>query len=156
MEKFLLNLQKADNSIRVLDHIVYVSFPLIKDKKILLKVLLEVQGIFVRLINSVLHYEYLYERVRLSSNSKMNFRNFKLKCALRYGLSENDICLIDNLFELVEFHKKSSMDVFKEGKVFIFSDNMNSKSFSLEEIKAFLNLSKRFLVNIKKVMFSNF
>ena len=37
MEKFLENLQEAHKIIQTLDHMMYVTFPLIKDKNILHK-----------------------------------------------------------------------------------------------------------------------
>ena len=70
MEKFLENLQEAENIIQTIDHMVYVTFPLIQDKKLLLKIILETKTAIANCINSILQYEYLYKRIRLYKEPK--------------------------------------------------------------------------------------
>ena len=70
MEKFLEGLQKAEKTIQEADHIVYVTFPLIKDKRLLLKVLQEIKNAVIICINSVLQYEYLYKRIRIYKDAR--------------------------------------------------------------------------------------
>ena len=54
-----------------------MTFPLVKDKKLLLKILLELKKGLAHIINAILQYEYLYKRIRLSQDSKSNFNVFK-------------------------------------------------------------------------------
>ncbi|GAJ08281.1 unnamed protein product, partial [marine sediment metagenome] len=84
MEKFLENLQEAQKTIQVIDHMIYVTFPLIKDKKILTKILTETKSAITNCINSILQYEYLYKRVNLYKDAKTNFRIFIKKCCPYY------------------------------------------------------------------------
>jgi len=48
MEKFLENIYVAEKSLRTVDHMVYVTFPLIKDKRLLLKIIQELKNIITR------------------------------------------------------------------------------------------------------------
>ena len=87
MGKFLENIQEAEKNLRTIDHIIYVTFPLIKDKRLLLKVIQDMKGVVTSCITSILQYEYLYKRVSLHKDSKENFKTFTEKCAVRYNIS---------------------------------------------------------------------
>ncbi|RLG16215.1 hypothetical protein DRN69_01365 [Candidatus Pacearchaeota archaeon] len=150
MEKFLEYLQKSEKIIKTIDHMTYVTFPLIKDKKILLKILLETKTAITNCINSVLQYEYLYKRIDLYKNPKTNLRTFVEKCASRYRITQKEISLILELFEIEEKHKQSSMEFFKDGKIVILSENMKTDAIKIEKIKEFLDTAKSVLMKIKK------
>lgn len=153
MEKFLENLQEAEKIIKIADHMVYVTFPLVQDKILLLKILSELKIAISKCINSILQYEYLFKRIKLFSNPKQNFRNFQDKCAKRYNITKQEIDLIKELFEIIEKHKQSSFEFKKGDKIVIMTENFTPKSVALEDIKKFLvlgkNILKKTLENIK-------
>ncbi|MBU0894499.1 MAG: hypothetical protein KKF48_00895 [Nanoarchaeota archaeon] len=149
MEKFLENLQKAEKTINTCDHIVYVTFPLIKDKNLLLKVFTETKKGIGYCINAILQYEYLYKRIKLFKNPKINLRTFQEKCSIRYNITKQENNLITNLFNLAENHKKSSMEFMRNEKIIILSENLETKSISIEKIKEFLILAKNILEKSK-------
>ena len=80
MEKFLEHLQEAEKRIQIIDHLVYVTFPVIKDKRLFIKILSEIKNALSNCINSVLQYEYIYKRINLYNNAKENFKTFIEKC----------------------------------------------------------------------------
>lgn len=150
MEKFLEYLQESEKIIKIIDHMIYVTFPLLKDKHILLKILLETKIAITNCINSILHREYLYKRINLYKNSETNFRVFVEKCAPRYKITKEEIKLILELFNLVEKYKQSSMEFIKDEKVVILSGNMKKETVGIEKIKKFLDLAKNILKKIKE------
>jgi len=150
MEKFLENLQEAQRTIHTVDHMTYVTFPLMKDKRLLLKILLEIKKAVTNCLNSILQYEYLYKRINLYKSPHTNFKTFQEKCAPRYDISQNEISLIIELFDIAEKHRQSPFEFLKEDKIVILSDNMNSKTVSLEKIKEFLRVAKGLLGKIEK------
>ncbi len=150
MEKFLENIQEAEKTIRTLDHLIYVTFPLIKDKKLLLSIILEAKKAIATCINSILQYEYLYKRVNLYKDPLSNFRTFKEKCAPRYQITSGEIKLILELFDLVEKHKKSTMEFIRKERVIILSENLEQKTISFEGVKEFVILAKSILTKARK------
>jgi len=152
MDKFLENLQEAGKIISTVDHMLYVTFPLIKDKKLLLKILLDTKIAISKCISSILQYEYLYKRIRLYNNPKTNFKTFEEKCAKRYNITEQEIRLIVELFDVVEEHKKSSMEFMKNKKIVILSQSLQQKIVTIEKAKEFLTLAKNILKKIKKTI----
>ena len=151
MERFFENLQKAEERINKIDHIIYVTFPLLKDKNILIQSLLGIKEAIVECINSILQYEYLHKRIELSKDPNQNFELFKKKCSRYYSIEEKEVNLIENLFDLARSHKKSPMEFMKEGKVIILSDNMLKKAFTVEDLKIFLKMSKNVIGKTKRI-----
>ncbi len=156
MEKFLEKIEEAEKTIQTADHIIYVTFPLIKDKRLLLKVIQEIKTAISNCISSILHYEYLYKRITLYKDSKINFKTFTEKCSPRYQISKEEIKLILELFDFVEKHKESPFEFIREEKVVILSENMKPKTLTIEKTKEFLILAKNILRKTRDVMKRNF
>ena len=149
MEKFLQYLEEAQKITRAIDHMLYVTFPLIKDKRLLFKVLSESKKAIAYCINAILQYEYLYKRIRLYEDAKSNFRTFRDKCTKKYNILGNETRAILDLFEIVERHKESSFEFIKNDKVIMLSENMKQKEISFEKTKEFLLLAKSILQKTK-------
>jgi len=145
MEKFLEYLSESKRIIKTCDHMIYVSFPLIKDKRIIIKVLIELKKSLAFIINAILQFEYIYKRIKLSKNAKTNLQTFINKSAIRFNIEKEEIKKILYLFEIVELHKASAMVFPKEDKIVILSENMNKEIITSEKIKEFLILSKNIL-----------
>ena len=150
MEKFLENLQKAQKIITSIDHMFYVTFPLIKDKRILIKILLETKTAIANCINSILQYDYLYKKINLYSKPEENFRTFSKKSAPRYNITEPEINSIKELFNIVEKHKQSTFEFIKNDKIIILSENLKPESITFEKTKQFLILGKNILRKTQK------
>ena len=156
METFLQNLSDAEALIQKIDHMVYVTYPVVRDKRLVLKILLETKDAVVKIINSILQYDYLYKRIRLSKDPKENLKIFKIKCAPRYNIDVNEIKLIMNLFELVERHKKSPFEFRKEEKIVILSEDSQPKVIVIDDTKEFLALAKKILEKLKNQIMGKF
>ena len=152
MEKFLENLHEAEQLIKKIDHMVYVTYPLIQEKRLVLKIISETKNAIIKCINSILQYEYLYKRVRLTKDPKENMKIFKVKCAPRYNISIEEIKLMLELFDLIEKHKKSPFEFKKQEKIVILSENSSPKVIVIENAKEFLALAKGILIKSKNVM----
>ena len=156
MEKFFESVLEAEKKLRTVDHIVYITFPLIKDKRLLLKVIQEIREIITKCITSILQYEYMYKRINLYKNPKENFRIFTERCAPRYDINKNEIKIIMKLFNFVEKHKESPFEFIKNDKIIILSENLEPTTLSIEKTKEFLITAKEILKKTKEGMKRNF
>lgn len=156
MEKFLENIIAAEKKIQIVDHMIYVTFPLIKDKRLLLKILQEIKNAVMDCISSILHYEYLYKRITLYKNPKSNFKIFIEKCAPRYQITKEEINLILELFDFIEKHRESPFEFIKDDKVIILSNDLNPKTLTIEKTKEFLMLVKNILRKTRETFKKNF
>ena len=149
---FLRYIKDAEKIIRTADHLIYVTFPLIKDKRILLILISELKKAVASCINAILQYDYLYQRISLYQDAKINFETFKNKSSKRFDITNQEIALILKLFDLEQNHKKSSMEFTKDNKLIILSEDMRQRIITLEEIKQFLQLSKDVLKKTKNII----
>lgn len=150
------NIMEAEKKIQTADHMIYVTFPLIKDKRLLLKILQEIKNSVTNCINSILQYEYLYKRITLYKNPKLNFKIFTEKCAPRYKITKEEINLILELFDFMEKHRESPFEFTKDDKVVILSNGLKPKTLTVEKTKEFLIIVKDILRKTHETFKRNF
>ncbi|MAG01895.1 hypothetical protein CMI42_01020 [Candidatus Pacearchaeota archaeon] len=150
MEKYQQHLQDAIKSLKLADHMTYVTFPLINEYRLLLKIFDEIYKSVINNVNAVLCYEYLYKRIRLYDNSEDNLQTFSDRCAKNYSLSNEQIKKILEIIDLNKKHKKSAMEFVKKEKVVIMSEGLGVKTIDLYLIKEYLLVAKEFLVCVSK------
>lgn len=143
MQNFFEEVIKANKTLYKADHMLYVSFPLIKDKKMLLKIIFEIKNAVICYINLILKYEHLNNKIILSKDPEINYRLFKEKSSQRYELDNHDLHLIDELFDIYKSHKESPFEFLKNDKLVILSENMERRIVSFEKVKEFMNLAKK-------------
>jgi len=145
MQKFVEYLDKAGKIIQTVDHLVYMTLPIVNDKRLLLKIIKETKTAVASCINSILQYEYLYKRIKLHNNQKTNFKTFVEKCAPRYKITQDEIKSLIELFEIVESHNQSPFEFVRGDKIVILSQNSPHKTINVEKAKEFILTAKKIL-----------
>jgi len=142
-------LDKAEHALRTADHMVYITYPLIKENRLLKKVIEQLYEISDMIINAVLQYEYTYKRIHLYKDKKQNFETFKNKCAKNFGIMQEEIEGLAELLELMEKHIKSSSEFSRKDKLVIMSNGLKTESIGLDKLKNYLNLLKKIIQKVK-------
>lgn len=155
MEKHLESLKSAITKLRIADHIVYTTYPLIKDKRLLLKALDSIYESIVFTINSVLQYDYLGKRITLSSDPKENFETFINKSAKTYSIPESELQDLIDFIRMIENHKKSAMEFARKEKIIILSKDLKTTQIDLEKMRGYLNLGRKMLEKTKIIVTGN-
>lgn len=151
MDKYLEYLQIAEKKIRTIDHIIYVTFPLIKDKRLLLKVLSEMNLIVIGIINAVLQYESFHKNIELTKSPSSNLNLFFQKCSLKYEINAEEIRIINHIFDINQEYRKSTIEFMKNDKIVILSEDLTHSIITLEKIKQFLFVIKNILKKVQKI-----
>jgi len=151
MEKYEESLSRAVKSLETADHMVYVTFPLIKEQKLLLRILVEIYDCLLGLINAMLQYEYYYKRIEVFKEPKDNFQTFR-EISPGYGITEYQIEKIIEILKLAERHKKSPFEFVKNENIIIMSEGMKTDVLNLEKIKFYLLESKDILRKVNNVI----
>ena len=146
MEKFQENLAQAIKNLQIADHMAYVTYPLVNDRRLLLKIFDEIYKSIIGCINAILNYEYLYKRIRLYKENDSNMQTFIHKCAKNYELTNEQIKKIKEILELNRQHKQSAMEFVKKDKIIILSESLGTQSIDIQKIKAYLLLAKELLM----------
>jgi len=147
--KCKLLLKKAKSYLQIADHMTYVTFPLIKENRLILKILEEINLSIINLINAALEYEYIHKRINLhTEESKLSL--FK-KISQRYNIHPEQLQIVKEILATAEEHKKSPMEFVKKDKIVILIENRFShpKTLTIETIKYYLLETKDILRKIR-------
>ncbi len=137
LEKYQVSLEKAKQSLGIADHMTYVTYPVVKENKLLLKVLEEINQSLIGTINAILQYEYLYKRIQIYKDAKENFKTFK-KLTSKYQITQEQFEKIKEIITLARKHQKSPLEFSKNNKLVIMSDNNKPSTITIEKIKNYL------------------
>ena len=156
MEEYSEERESALKKIRVADHMLNMTFPIVQDPKILMAVL---ENIFLSMehsISSILHYERKYKRIPpFQGTFESKFNMFRMRCVDRYNIPKEYLIFISEIREIILKHKESPMEFRRKDKFVICSDDYDLKTISIKEIKDFLIKSRLFCENIFKIIEKN-
>ena len=153
MEKFQENLREAIKSMQIADHMAYVTFPLVNEQRLLLKIFDEIHKSILSSITAVLNYEHEYHNIKNNintpANNQENIKTFQ-KCAREYNISDQQIKTIMEIIELNIDHKASAMEFVRKDKIVILSDNLRTRTLGIQKIKEYLLLAKELLMKVNQ------
>jgi len=139
MEKFKEDFQKAIRSLKIADHMTYVTYPLVNEKRLLLKIFTEITNSITFCIASILDYEQV--------NSRPPIELF-IENAKKYELSNIQVKKIREILKINQRYKESAMEFVKKNKIVILSDNLQTQTLDIFKIKEFLLIAKEFLMKV--------
>ncbi len=140
-------LDKVEHSLRTADHMIYITYPLIKENILLKKVIEQLYDIANNIIEAILEYEYIYKRIRLPKKEE-SFEIFK-KCSDRFDINSEEIEILKELFKIMEKHKESSFEFSRKERLVIMSNNLRTESVGIDQLKKYLNMLKILLKKTK-------
>lgn len=146
MENFIDSLNSAEQRIRTADHIIYITYPLIKEKRLIKKIIEELYESANSIINTILSYEKFYKRIESNENP---LTTFKEKCAPNFNISPSELQTIFELFSLMEKYKESSMEFIRKDRLVIMNNNLKTESISIDNLKRYLSVIKIILQKTK-------
>lgn len=152
MEKYKNDLMEASRHLRIADHMAYVTFPLVNEHRLLLKIFDEIYLSIINCVNCILNYESLYKRIRLYSSFNENFNTF-IRIGKNYDLSSEQIKKIREIVDLNKKHKNSAVEFVKQNKIVIMSDNLGIQVLDLIIIKKYLLLAKELMLKTRDRIF---
>ncbi len=156
MEAFEQLVRDARKAFDTADHLTYVTYPLIKESKLMITITEHIHHAVMNAMQALLEYEKMYKRISYIPNDFMS-RMEMLRQSIfpRYKMQEYSQ-LIMELREIVETRKKSSMEFARRDRYFIYADEYRrSSSVSIEILKGYLVRTRGFLENVGRVIGKN-
>ena len=156
MEEFQLARGKAQEKLKLADHMLTQTYPLVNDPKLLVAVM---ENLFLALTNSMaslLYYERTFKRIpTFVDNFENKFELFKGKCLPRYGLNKEYLDLVLSVKDAVIAHRKAPVEFARKDNFVICSDTYKLKTISVEKIKEYILQTKTFLKEISAIVSKN-
>ena len=156
MEKFQEYRQKARSRLKVADHMITMTYPLVKDSRLLLSVL---ENLFLALTNSmasVLHYERTFKRIPpFHDTFDSKFNMFRAKVVPKYKIDKKYVEMINEIKDLIIMHKKSPVEFTRKDTFVIANGGYKLKTVTIEKIKEYIQQTKVFLKQMEDIVSKN-
>ncbi len=153
MDKYEEHREKARKRLNIADHMLTMTYPLVKDSKILLAAL---ENLFMAIsysIGSVLYYERMYKRIPpFHDNFESKFNMFRIKIVPRFKIDTKYLDLIREIRDIIVAHKKSPVEFSRDNQFVIASEDYDLKKISLEQLKAYIPKTKRFIEEMEGIV----
>ncbi|MDD5193522.1 MAG: hypothetical protein PHF67_02955 [Candidatus Nanoarchaeia archaeon] len=138
MDKIQELLNKSIHHLQVADHMAYVTYPLINEKRFLLKIFEQIYFSITNCLNAIMELE--------KKGNNLNFDNFFKKYYKKYDLTNSDIEKIREILEISNKHKESSMEFVRNEKIVILSNNLKFHILDIHLVKSYLLIAKELLL----------
>ena len=146
MEKFQEAKLRAVRYLQTADHMVSVTYKLVKDAKLLLAVLENLNNSLQHTMDSILYYDRLFKRIPLFQDTfESKYNMFRLKSARLHKLDSEYITMIAEIKELLDEHKKSPVEFVRNDKLVICNSSYNMKTLSIDELRTHIARAKLFI-----------
>ncbi|GIU68867.1 MAG: hypothetical protein KatS3mg002_0103 [Candidatus Woesearchaeota archaeon] len=141
---------QAENKLRIADHLLSTTYPVIKDPKLLLSALSALYQALDLAIDAVLVFEKNFKSIQYTPENKIDI--FRRKIIPKYSLDNELIFFYNALKEILESHKNSDVE-FTKKETFVISDKeYNLKTLTYEDVKNKYSLTKRYIEKIFEVI----
>tara|TARA_Y100000310_G_scaffold320097_1_gene376150 strand:+ start:2509 stop:3003 length:495 start_codon:yes stop_codon:yes gene_type:complete len=153
MEKFKSLVLEANKSLKLADHMIYVTYPLIKDNKLLIHILENIDKSMKSAIDAFIRYDRIYKRIRANPQSFVEKVDiFSRISSKRYPFSQSDFDFIEEVDDLVRKHKESPVEFVKGDKFVICFDDYKTKILTLEKVKHMISKAKPFIFKLNNIL----
>ena len=156
MEKFQQARETAKKSITIADHMLSVTYPLVKDPKLILAIM---ENIFLAYTNSmaaILYYDRLFKKIPpFNDTFESKFNIFKARCIERHGLDNNYLIDMQDIKNTLLEHKKSPIEFARKDKFVICSENYKMKTIDLNVLSEYINKAKVFIQEMDNIVSKN-
>jgi hypothetical protein len=146
MEKFEESRQNAVKYFKTADHLISVTYNVVKDAKLLVAILENLNLSLQETMNSILYHDRLFKKIPPFQDSfESRYNMFRLKCARHYNLETDYIMAIAEVKEMLDEHRKAPVEFVKNDKFIICNETYNMKALSMIDIKKYLARAKLFI-----------
>lgn len=142
MEKLHEYLENAIKHIQIADHMTYVTFPLVNEKRLLIKIFEEIYQALIYLIKQT-----LANKNEQITNTEEDIKKFFI-IIKNFSLNENQIQKIKEIILINQKHKTSPLEFVKKEKIVILSDSLNIEILDIQLIKQYLLVTKEIFLKI--------
>ena len=153
MEKFQELRDAAEKKLKLADHILTMTYPMVKDPRLLLSSIENLFLAFTYGMSSLLYYEQLFKRIpQFPDNFAGKFEMFRDECSKRYNIDSEHLKIIQDIKEIIVSHKKSPMEFSRNDSLIICNGNYRMKTISANMIHNYVQKAKLFIKNISTIV----
>jgi len=152
MQKFYDLVLEASKKLRLADHMTYVTYPLLKETKLLLSIIESISKSLTISLDAYLYYDHMYKRISyIPDNLREKLDIFERSSARRYNLQGYSKLILE-INEILRKHKEAPVSFAKNDKLIICSQNYKIKTLEVEDAKNYLSKAKPFILRLRNIL----
>lgn len=142
MEKHIELKQEANRHLKIADHMLYVTYGLVNEKRLLIKIFDEIYKTVYFSICSIVYWDIYRRKINSSLNNEEIIEYFFNVFPKEFNLNENLFNNIKEILEINNNHKKSAIEFVKKEKIVIMADDLDTLVLDINSIKKYLGIAK--------------
>lgn len=156
MEQFQQARAKAKKSIEIADHMLSVTYPVVKDPKLLLAIMENIFLAYTNAMSAILYHDRLFKQIPpFNDTFESKFNMFKTRCIGKHKLDKVHLMDLQEIKNIIQEHKASPVEFAKKDKFVICSDNYKMKTIELNDLNAYINKAKVFIGQMDTIVGKN-
>lgn len=146
MEKHQESLQKAKFQYDAAFHLLTVTYPFLKDPKLLIAILSNIHTTMEYTLDALLSFERKLQLVpHYLDNFQSKFNVFRYKSVRRNKIDLSIVKSMEMVQALLSFHNRSLIEFHRQDRLMICDKDFEVKQVSVPDIRSYLDASKAFL-----------
>ena len=156
MEQFQEQRESAIRKLANADHMLNMTYPLVKDPRLLLAI---VENLFLAMtnaMNSILYYERTFKKIpAFPENFEFKLKLFSEQCVQKYKIEKESVPILRKLKQIILEHKKSPVEFARSNAFIICNKDYKMEKITPELLKAYLSKAKVFIGQTKDITKEN-
>jgi hypothetical protein len=152
MESFQSLKNNAEQKLKVADHLLGTTYPLVKEPKLLISVVENMFQAMELIMTAVLEYEKNFKLIGNYGNTfEIKFEIFRRKIVTKYNIKQEILEFITDLKSTLDEHKKSSVEFKKKEKYIISDVDYNLRTLTADDLKKKLHKLRIYIDELTKL-----
>ncbi|MBP7708526.1 hypothetical protein KA107_02480 [Candidatus Pacearchaeota archaeon] len=137
-ETWQAHLAESKTQFKNANHLAYVTLTLLKENRLLVKILTDLHQSAVHLIKAYLIYESAQNKIKLTKDPMKNLNLFIESVAPKYMANEEIVTII-KILKVAKQHKEAPLEFVKRDKFVIFN-NGTYETLTADSIKILISI----------------
>jgi hypothetical protein len=156
MEEFQVLRDRALQKIKIADHMLYMTYPVVKDPKLLPKILENVFASLEAGMGSLLWHERLFKNIPpFNDTFPSKLEMFRSRMVPKYKFNPKYLTMMTDIKSLLSEHRSSPVTFARKDKFVICSPSYNIKTIDVNLIKKYIFEAKIFINNVNRIVSAN-
>jgi len=146
MEKYEEAREKALKNLKTADHMLYVTYPVLQDPKLLVSILDNVFLALTSTMTTILWHQRLFKKIPpFHDNFESKFNLFRAKIVPAHKIEKKYEEFIREIQEIIALHRKSKVEFRRKDSFIICQDDYSTISVTVPQLKDYVRIVKEFV-----------
>ena len=146
-------LMQANQSFKTADHLAYITYPVVNEKKLLMVVIQNIYTTLNNAMDALLAHYHAYKQISyIPQDFEGKAEMFRSALFKRHQLDPSLYDFFLEIDEIIRHHQRSAINFVRKDSFIIASDNFKLKTVTIEKVKSYLQQTKLFLDTINGVL----